>query len=71
MKVTTLLSRVNLSASWTSAVHDSNSVPTRKFELLARLINWRQLCQFPAVVTKRAPLTDVFPLPVAPMTLQK
>ena len=39
MRVTTLPSRVNLPASWTSAVHDSNPVPTRKFDPLARLIN--------------------------------
>ena len=39
MRVTGLPSRRNLSVTWTSAVHDSSSIPTRKFEPLARLIN--------------------------------
>ena len=39
MRVTGLSSRVNLSVTWTSAVHDSNSIPTRRFEPLARLMN--------------------------------
>jgi hypothetical protein len=39
MSTTCLPSSVNLSASWTSAVHDSKSIPTRRFERLARLMN--------------------------------
>ena len=39
MRMTFRPSRVNTSASWTSAVHDSKSVPTRRLEPLARLIN--------------------------------
>ena len=40
MSVTALPPRVNSSATWTSAVHGSNPVPTGRFEPLARLINW-------------------------------
>ena len=42
MRVTALPSRVNSSATWTSAVHDSKSIPVFRFEPLARLINWRR-----------------------------
>ena len=69
MRVTLLPSRVNLSATWTSSVHDSKPVPTRRFEPLARLINWRQLSEFLVITTKNPVLTEVFPLVVAPMTL--
>ena len=41
MRVTALPSRMSLLASWTSAVHDSKPIPIRKFEPLARLMNWR------------------------------
>ena len=37
MRMTPLPSRVNISARWTSAVHDSNFTPTRRLERLARL----------------------------------
>ena len=40
MSVTTLPSRVNSPATWTSAVQGSNPIPTGSFEPLARLINW-------------------------------
>ena len=40
MRVTTLPPRVNSSAIWTSAVHDPQPVPTRKFEPLARFMNF-------------------------------
>ena len=69
MRVTLLPSRVNLSASWTSAVHDSKPVPTRRLEPLARLMNWRQSDEFLAIIVKHTLLTVDFPLPVAPMTL--
>ena len=39
MRSTLCPSRVNIFESWTSAVHDSKSVPTRRFEPLARLTN--------------------------------
>ena len=39
MRVTFLPSRVNLFASWTSAVQDSRPIPIRRSEPLARLIN--------------------------------
>ena len=68
---TSLPSIVNTSESWTSAVHDSVPVLTRRFEPLARLINWMQLGEFLVVFTKHAVLTNVFPLPVAPMTLRR
>ena len=71
MRTTLRPSRVNPSESWTSAVQDSNPIPTRRFEPLARLINWKRLGEFMAVVTEQVLLTDVFPLPVAPMTLRK
>ena len=72
MRTTFLPSRVNTFESWTSAVHESKPIPTRRFEPLARLINWIQLVgEFLAIVAKHAVLTDVFPLPVAPMTLQR
>jgi hypothetical protein len=40
MNTTRLPSRVNSFASWTSGVHDSKPIPTLKFELLARLMNY-------------------------------
>ena len=40
MRITLLPSRMNSSASWTSAVHDSKFIPIRRFERLARLMNW-------------------------------
>ena len=42
MSVTVLPSRVNSSASWISVVHDPKFILTRRFEPLARLINWKQ-----------------------------
>lgn len=39
MRSTLRPSRVNISESWTSAVHDSKFTPTRRFEPLARLTN--------------------------------
>ena len=39
MRVTLLPSRMNLFASWTSAVHESTPIPTRRLEPLARLMN--------------------------------
>ena len=71
MRTTLFPSRVNPSESWASAVHDSRPIPTRRFEPLARLINWRQPGELLAAVIKCTLLTDVFPLPVAPMTLWK
>ena len=68
-RVTVLPSRVNSSATWTSAVHDINPIPVRRFEPLARLINWRQPGEFPVIFGKCILLTAVLPLPVAPMTL--
>ena len=68
MRVTALPSRVNSSVSWNSVVHDSRPVPTRKFDPLASLINWRQSSQS-VIITKRILLTVVFPLPIAPITL--
>ena len=68
MRVTTLPSRVNSSASWNSVVHACRPVPTRRFEPLARLINWRQSDQS-IMITKNILLTVVFPLPIAPITL--
>ena len=70
-RVTGLPSRAKFSTTWTSAVHDFKPIPTRRSEPLARLINWRQLCEFLIIITGHALLTDVFPLPVAPMTLTK
>ena len=68
MRMTLRPSRLNRSASVTSAVHDSSSFPTRRPEPLARLMNWRQPGEF-LITTRHMLLTDVFPLPVAPMTL--
>ena len=39
ISTTRLPSSVNSFASWTSDVHDSKSIPTRKFEWLTRLMN--------------------------------
>ena len=65
-----LPSRANLSANWTSAVHESKSPPIcRRSEPVARLMNWRQPGEFLVIISGRILLTDVFPLPVAPMTL--
>ena len=69
MRITLRPSRLNTFASWTSAVHDSNSIPTIRFESLAMLMSWREPGQFLVITTKHPVLTDVFPLPVAPMTL--
>ena len=69
IRVTLLPSSVNLSATWASVVHGSKSIPTRKFERLARLINWRHSSELLIITTKHLVLTEVFPLPVAPMTL--
>ena len=70
MRDTVLPSRVNLSANWTSAVHDSKSPPIcRRSEPVVRLMNWRQPGQFLVIISGCTLLTDVFPLPVAPMTL--
>ena len=69
MRITVFPSRVNSSESWTSVVHNSESVATGRFEPLARLTNWRQPGELLIVITKHYPLTDDFPLPVAPMTL--
>ena len=52
MRVTLLPSRVNLSASLTSAVHDSKPIPTRRLELLARLMNWRRPDELLNVIAK-------------------
>ena len=70
-RVMTLPLRVNLSANWTSAIHDSKSIPIRRFELLARLINWRQPSEFLVTVNRHTILTDIFPLPVTPKTLRQ
>ena len=40
IRVTALPSRVNSFASSTSVVHRSEPIPVRRFEPLARLINW-------------------------------
>ena len=39
MRTTSRPSRVNRFEGWTSAVHDSKPIPTRRFEPLARLMN--------------------------------
>ena len=69
MRVTLLPSRVNSSADWISAVGDSMLVPARGSEQPARLMNWKQLGEFLVITTRCMRLTDVLPLPVAPMTL--
>ena len=69
MRVTLLPSTVNVSASATSFVHEFRLSPIRSLEPLARLINWSQPGELLIIVTKRTPLTDDLPLPVAPMTL--
>ena len=40
IRVTVLPSRVKLSTNPTRAVHNSGPIPIRRFETLARLINW-------------------------------
>lgn len=67
MRTTLLPLRVNGFASWTSA----DDGCTQRFEPLARLTNWGQPGEFLVIVTKYKLLTDVFPLPVAPMILWK
>ena len=62
MRVIVLPSRMNSSESWTWSVHDSKPVPTRRFEPLARLINWMRPSEFLVAIIKRTLLTDVFPL---------
>ena len=69
MSATRLPSSVNSSASLTSSVHEARSVPTRRFERLARLMNWRVSIRFSDVLKSYSIHTDVFPLPVAPITL--
>ena len=69
MRITLLPSRVNLSASPTPAVHDSKPIPTRRLELLARLMNWRKLDEILFIIAKHTAHTVDFPHPVAPMTL--
>ena len=69
MRMTGFPSRVNLSARLTSVVDDSKPIPTRRLEPLARLINWKQLNELLVIIVRHTLLTDVFPLPVAPMTL--
>ena len=69
MSITALPSRVNSSVGWTLSVHESKSVPIRNFESLAILINWGQLGESLVIITRYRVLTEVFPLPVAPMTL--
>ena len=54
MRITALPSRVNTSANLTSAVHDSKPIPTRRFEPLARLINWSHPSEFLVVITGHA-----------------
>ena len=44
-----LSSRVNTFESWTLAVRGSVSIPTGRFEPLARLMSWMQLGEFLAV----------------------
>lgn len=60
-------STVNSSEAWTSSVQDLRSVPTESLDLLARLMN----CSGEIRQTDRTRdvLTDVLPLPVAPITL--
>lgn len=61
MRITLLPSRVNSSASWTSAVHDTKLSPIRRFERLARFINWRQAGELPVVGTKGVSTHGCFP----------
>ena len=63
MRITFLPSRVNSSASWTSAVHDSKLIPTRRFERLARLINWRDPSESPVIITDITCAYRCFPTP--------
>lgn len=65
IRVTSLSSRVN-PVGWTSAVEFDLA---SKLKPLARSINWRQLGEFLVIITGPTLLTDVFPLPAAPMTL--
>ena len=69
IRVTVLSSRVNGAASLTSAVHDSEPIPIRRLEPLARLINWRVSDELLDIISGCIRPTVVFPLPVAPMTL--
>ena len=69
MSTTRLPSSMNSSASLTSSVHDLRSIPTGRFEQLARLMNWIALIRRSDAPKSCVNHTDVFPLPVAPMTL--
>ena len=69
MSIVLLPSTANSSESWTVAVDDSEFIPIRTLEPLARLINWKQLDEFLVIITGHMRLTDDFPLLVAPMTL--
>ena len=69
MRTTGLPSKVNISASSMSSVHEPRVLLTRRFEPLARLISWKQPGEFLIIVTGHTLLTEVFPLPVMPMTL--
>ena len=51
------------------SVHEAMVLLTRRFEPLARLISWKQPGEFLIIVTGHTLLTEVFPLPVMPMTL--
>ena len=71
IRITTRSSTVNSTVGCTSAVHESKSFPTCRFEPLARLINWSQLGELLVIITGHTPLTVDFPLPIAPMTLMQ
>ena len=63
MRITLLPSRVNSSARWTSAVHDSKLIPIRRFERLARLINLTEASELFVIIAKTVSTYRCFPTP--------
>jgi len=70
INVTERPSNQNGCACATSTVHDTNPLPTRRSEPLATLMNWSMLCDFKQICRIIISFTVVFPLPVAPITLE-
>lgn len=60
MRITLCPSRVNSSASWMSVVQDFRLFPTRRFEPLARLTNWRQPGEFSVITIGNPPRLQMF-----------
>ena len=69
MRIAALPSRVSSSATWTSAVGDSEPVSVCRLEPDARLITRSILGELLATINGSTPPTVVFPLPVVPMTV--